>query len=322
MSVLHKVESASASYEFMVGAPGVGEDLLYMKYDPGAELLGVTVGMPGNKHRVDILNVAGAGAPVLDSSFEAIRCKPELLGFVGGRLMYSAYHHVVICERDGTTVEEIPVVQVEAAHVMVDGRLLFNKHELVLWGDGGAREFEDKHAYMVCSVSASPDGKFAVSTGFEPYVRLWDVASGTQLKRVTVSSGGACYAAFSPEGGVVAYGGDKDKATGAMSLRLLNVDKKWSLRSSLALPSLARVFGLGFSADGARLWVSQHDVGAGPGMISVWDWRVGACLHTIEIPGASAHSQYARAVATSADGKRVFVGLPVPAARVLVFETP
>jgi WD40 repeat protein len=322
MSVVQKIEDATAVYALAPGEHGVGEDLLYMAYDPRAGRLAVALNMPENRHRVDVLAVDD-GALSLASSFEVPRAKPRVLGFMpDGRLLYSIYFNVVISALDGEALGDAPVPQADAACVLPDGRVLFNKQRLVLWEAGAElREFEDKRAYGVGSVDVSPDGKFAVSTGNEPYVRLWDFVSGKQLKRVTIGSGGSCYAAFSPDGTVVACGGDKDKASGVMSVRLLNVDKKWSERARLTMPLWSHVFGLGFSADGERLWVSQHNIGQSGGVISVWDWRAGTCLHKVEIASAPGRV-YARGVALSADGRRLFVGLPLPAARVLAFDLP
>lgn len=315
------IEDAAASYSFVAGEGGAGESPVQMAFDASRSLLAAGLNSPRSGYRIDVLDLSGE-APALAARVETPKQTARPLGFLpDGRLIYSAYFHLELAPLDGGEREQVALSQVDAACVRPDGAVLCHRGRLVMWEGGQLRELEDKRVYsMAGSVDMSPDGKFAVSTANEPYVRLWDVASGKQLKRLTISSG-LCYAQFAPDGTAVACGGDEDKVTRAMYVRLLNVDKKWSERAKLKLPSRSYVYGLGFSASGDRLWASQHNIGQSEGVITVWDWRAGVCLHTIKIEAGPAR-QYARHVAMRADGARVFVTLPEPAARVLVFETP
>jgi WD40 repeat protein len=68
------------------------------------------------------------------------------------------------------------------------------------WGEG---EFTpllklSGHTDDVSQVAFSPDGKLLISASNDKTIKLWDVASGKELK--TINSGAAYYVAFSPDG--------------------------------------------------------------------------------------------------------------------------
>jgi len=62
---------------------------------------------------------------------------------------------------------------------------------------------------FVPSVAISPDGGYALSGGTDGTVRLWDISSGTELKRLQAhtGSGGTFYVAFSRDGKYFLSGG-------------------------------------------------------------------------------------------------------------------
>src|SRR5262249_32434644 len=73
----------------------------------------------------------------------------------------------------------------------------------------------DGHNARVNSAAVSADGRFALSAGGEKTVRLWEVASGKEVRKLDASAG-----FFSPDGKqILAFGADKtarlwDVATG------------------------------------------------------------------------------------------------------------
>ncbi len=322
MSVVQTIDDAVASYKFIDAKIDAQFSVSCMAYDPHTERLAVTVTETAGHERIDVLSTQGI--PELLSSIRPpngdgmrVQCFTR-----GGRLLYMTPGGLVSSGLDGGEDVVLPLGPPGGACELPDGRLLLGGYRLRLWEDGAPlREFEDKVPVSARHVGVSPSGRFAFSAGDEPYVRLWDVASGAQARRLAIRGGFVSCAAFSPDGTTLAYGGGVNKkSSAAEAVRLLNVDKKWSEGGALALPDGPMVGGLCFSADGERLCVSQHRRGHSDGAISVWDWRAGVCLHTIQIPAGTSR-RYASEVAISADGRRVIVYL-CPDARVLVFETP
>jgi WD40 repeat protein len=63
-------------------------------------------------------------------------------------------------------------------------------------------------SYQISSVALSPDARFAVSCGGDDgTIKLWEVATGTQIRGLVGHSGGVECLAFSPDGGFVLSGG-------------------------------------------------------------------------------------------------------------------
>ena len=110
------------------------------------------------------------------------------------------------------------------------------------------------------TVSFSPDGKRLVSSSFDKTVRVWDVASGKELKRFHCASKLEC-ATFADGGRRVLCAGNSDDPT----LQLWDVEK--GVRILRSGPVL-----LGF-LDVAALPRGGQAVTAGKdGMIRFWRW--------------------------------------------------
>jgi RNA polymerase sigma factor (sigma-70 family) len=140
----------------------------------------------------------------------------------------------------------------------------------------------------VSAIAFSADGKRLASCGWDDTVRVWDLASGKELRSTGCGSGAI---AFSPRGGLFAAGETRsgalileDVSTGREVGRL-NTDKS-SIRT------------VAFSADGKMLATGSHDR-----TIRLWD--VGARTKVGELLG---HEAFVASVAFSPDGKRLASG--------------
>jgi hypothetical protein len=141
------------------------------------------------------------------------------------------------------------------------------------------------YSTSVFSVVFSPDGKTLASGSGDKTVKLWDVASGRELRTLSGHTGTVVSVAFSPDGKTLASGG------GDNTLRL------WDIASGLELRTLSghtgTVVSVVFSPDGKIL-----ASGSGDKTVKLWDVASGRELRTI-----SRHTNILLSVAFSPDGK-------------------
>jgi WD40 repeat protein len=65
---------------------------------------------------------------------------------------------------------------------------------------------------FVCSVAFSPDGKTLASGGWDDCIRLWDVATGKEVRKIDAHKAMVTHVAFSPDGRLLASRGGLDGA--------------------------------------------------------------------------------------------------------------
>jgi len=119
------------------------------------------------------------------------------------------------------------------------------------------------HATRVNSVTFSPDGQVIASGSDDLTIKLWDAATGKQLRSLSGHTDGVRSVAFSPDGKVVASG------SGDITIRLWDAATGRQLRSLKAATSIDSVI---FRPDGKVL------ASCGAQAIQLWDAATGAPL--------------------------------------------
>jgi WD40 repeat protein len=190
-----------------------------------------------------------------------------------------------------------------------DGKILASGEgaAIRLWDVASGRELRSlsapfrasKNGEHMYSVAFSPGGSMLASSdwgsdddslhGYYHVVRLWDVASGRELRTLTTQSGNAEGIAFSPDGRILASG-DRN------NVKLWDVESGRQLRELTGLSSeLGYVSSLAFSPDGQTLaggtWKDAE----------LWDVASGRQLHLLP-------TKSSRTVAFSPDGKTLATG--------------
>jgi WD40 repeat protein len=157
------------------------------------------------------------------------------------------------------------------------------------------------HVWAVNSVAFSPDGNIFVSGGADSNIKIWNSRTGREIRNLNGPSGWFSLAqsfisdksvhsvAFSPDGQILASGGDKQPI---QLWRLSNGE----LRSSLEGHS-GSVHSVAFSPDGQTLASGSADR-----TIRIWDLVTGEPSHTLE------HSDTVYSVAFSPDGQTLISG--------------
>jgi WD40 repeat protein len=107
------------------------------------------------------------------------------------------------------------------------------------------------HGHQVYAVAFSPDGHTVVSGSHDKTLKLWDVASGRELKTLSGHSDLITAVAFSPDGRTV-VSGSHDKTL-----------KLWDVASGRGLKTLSghkyQVSDVAFSPDGRTVVSGSHD---------------------------------------------------------------
>jgi WD40 repeat protein len=178
------------------------------------------------------------------------------------------------------------------------------------------------HKYEATALAFSPDGSQLLSGGKDGYLRLWDVKTGREIRRMgnLRTNGTPSAIAFLPDGrrAVVSYSGsfleDDRSYKDDNSARLWDLVTGTEIRRFPGLPhdyGDAGALGLALSPDGRRLAVvhegkclfrNQSNLSyLRDDRVRVWDVETGQCIHEIGI------STPPRAVAMTADGSRMIL---------------
>ena len=154
----------------------------------------------------------------------------------------------------------------------------------------GQTAIYENATYSPSSMAYSPDGTILASGGWDRAIRLWDTATGEDIKILTGHRSGVRSLAFSPDGKILASGSYDD------TVRLWDVDTGETLHT--LAEHTDRVNNVAFSPNG--------DIVASGGWdqtVRLWDVATGELIRTI-----TGHTSLVRAVAFSPDGDMVASG--------------
>jgi WD40 repeat protein len=242
-----------------------------------------------------------------------IRGKPHL----GQTLpMLQADSAVIPPDKDSTSLElaasvsQMLTTDAKLSVVATLGTVKVERDFRVIMDTGEIRQFA--HPSMVLAVAFSPDGKLGLSgsidrpisladytprpgvpAGTIPYpkvLRLWDVATGKEIRLLEGHTDVVLSVAFSPDG-TRALSGSGDR-----TMRLWDVATGKEIKRFEGHGAL--VNSVAFSADGNRVMS-----GCGDGNLRVWDLKTGRHVYTLV-----GHGTYVTSVAFSPDGRYLLSG--------------
>ena len=185
-----------------------------------------------------------------------------------------------------------------------DGNVLASgsaDHSIKLWDITNGRELMTLrgHSSTVNSVAFSPDGHMLASgsgslgadgVNDANVIKLWDVASGTELRTLMGHAKWITAVAFSPDGKLLASASD-DRTV-----------KLWDLANGRQVRAFGgffdRVSTVAFSPDGHTLAVGAHD-----GAVKLWDLATGNEIRTL-----AQRTDLVASVTFSPDQKKLLVG--------------
>ncbi|MDX6497601.1 MAG: hypothetical protein QOG23_861 [Blastocatellia bacterium] len=187
-------------------------------------------------------------------------------------------HQLRVSSSMRITLKSIPITTLVLLFTALIG--VAQKPELVL---------QTGHSKAGNSIAVSPDGKTLASGSQDNTIKLWDMATGSELRTLTGHSGWVLSVAFGPDGKVLASGGYDH------TVRLWDVSTGRQLRT---FERQAEIYSVAFSPDGKILASGSYDR-----TVRLWDLSTGSESRTLK-----GHSDLVNSVGFSPDGKLLASG--------------
>jgi WD40 repeat protein/DNA-binding XRE family transcriptional regulator len=139
------------------------------------------------------------------------------------------------------------------------------------------------HEEYVNAAAVSPDGKYALTGGFDRTARLWDIQTGKVIRQFNHDDQ-VRLVAFSPDGRY-ALTGDEHVRDAGLRVRLWNLQTGEEVREFVPP---APIYTSIFSTDGKYLLMGCIDA-----TVRIWDWRTGQAVRTLSLPAEQAEVVWA-----------------------------
>lgn len=144
--------------------------------------------------------------------------------------------------------------------------------------------------FIIYSIAFSPEGQLLASGGSDQTIKLWDVATGRELRTLTGHSDDVESVAFSPDGRTLASGSNDETI------------KLWDVVTGRELRTLTGhqggVISISFSPDGQTIGSGSLDK-----TVKLWDTETGRVLHTL-----SGHKDLVECIAFGRNGRTLASG--------------
>jgi WD40 repeat protein len=157
-------------------------------------------------------------------------------------------------------------------------------------GQGHLEKTIGSNLLTINALAFSPDGKFLVSGGADTAIRVWDVATGKEVRTLVGHTDEVNGFAFSPDGMLLTSASD-DK-----TIRIWDFDRGTTIR--VLSGHTAPVTSVVFSPDGRDVLSGSEDT-----TVKIWSVDTGTKEQTLR-----GHSGFVLAVAISPDGRLLLSG--------------
>jgi WD40 repeat protein len=144
-------------------------------------------------------------------------------------------------------------------------------------------EYTHQGLATIYDLTFNGEGNLLAATSGEGYVYIWDIETGQEIQHFLGTSGYGYAAAFSPDGKVLAVGGDATFSDATSSLRLIDLETE-EILFDLKGHENWYVSSVAFNADGGVLASAS---GSLDGTVRLWDTRTGQQLAVLDVPGAT-----------------------------------